>query len=190
MARDEIKRLLRSRKKYFTECQSRYAVITKEDEDRIYSFACSVVPRRWNIWTFAFGEPTRVRGILNIGLEIFASDCDRMGEADRCGVTYVGGVARTLIRIHPNKGDWPGTILHELAHIATDRRLSLINKPYLKNDFGFATSTMHGEDIHGPRFERALDLLINRMLNIYNYQYVYEYALLHHSAFLMSKKSD
>jgi len=179
MARDEIKRLLRSRRKYFADCQSRYAVLTKEDKERIYKFACSVVPRTWNIWTFDFGEPTRVRGILNIGLEIFASNCDRMGEADRCGVTYIGGVARAFIRIYPNMGDWPWTVIHELAHVATERRLSLINKPYLKNDFGFSTSTMHGEDMHGPRFQRALDLFESRMLAQYNYQYVLEYALLH-----------
>ena len=180
MARDEIKRLLRSRKKYFTECQSRYAVITKDDEERIYKFACSVVPRTWNMWTGSYGKPNTVRGILNIWLGVFKSqeNIDIMGEAERFGITYHYGIAHTHIIIYPDKGDWPWTVIQELAHIATYRRVSIINKPY-KKEFGNTNPEMHGEEMHGPRFHRALHFFESRMLDRYNYQYVLEYALLH-----------
>ncbi|MGO9137283.1 MAG: hypothetical protein ACLP9S_04780 [Syntrophales bacterium] len=173
---DEIKRM-RSRKKYLAELKDRYAVIQEEDKEKMLRFANRITPPNWNVWCTPFSEFIPDRGILNIWMGVFPDsedNLDRAGEAEILGVMYAGRIANTHIKIYPAKGDWPGTVVHELAHIAVDRRLSLINKPY-KQEFGFATSRMFGEDIHGPRFDRALELLRLRMMDEYDYMYVLHY---------------
>ena len=179
MALNEIKRM-RSRKKYFAELKDRYAVIQKEDKERMLRFANRITPPNWNVWCDSLSEPIVDRGILNIRLGAFPYPPDDgrnlAGATERCGIIYMGGHTYSHIKIFPTQGDWPGTVVHELAHIAVYRRLSLINKPY-KEELGFATCKMFNEDEHGQRFDRALEFLRLRMMDEYDYCYVLYYIL-------------
>jgi|GEM_PF-5324022 len=68
--------------------------------------------------------------------------------------------------------------MHELAHIAMDRRFSLIKKPYKKYGWDFCNARLFGIDDHGELFDRALRFFFSRMYKSYgDYKYLLYYNL-------------
>lgn len=184
MPLDEIKRCMRSQKKYRTETRERYGEITAEGKKRMADFANKITPPNWNVWCESDDQVIPRRGYLNISLIAEGTNCEAYhkkhirGLANINGIEYLSGIASTQITIYPYMGDWPGTIIHELAHVAVDRRLSLKKKPYNEPEFAFCNSRIFHIDDHDPMFDRALELLRMRLLKLYNYAYVLRYTLM------------
>jgi len=73
MPLEEIKLLLKAKKKYFKEVRERYKDIRPEDEKRMLVFARRIVPKRWNIFT-DMKDYRPEKGPLNIHLMIWDYD--------------------------------------------------------------------------------------------------------------------
>jgi hypothetical protein len=69
-----------------------------------------------------------------------------------------GTVASAQLHLCPYRGDWKGTIVHELAHIAEMRWLAQQQKPFQCNLHAVGNG---GQD-HGPLFLRAFARMIMR----------------------------
>lgn len=184
MPLDEIKRYMRSQKKYRAEAKERHWKVMNEDKKRMTDFANKITPPHWNVWYESDSQVILKRGYLNILLIAEGSDHEVdhkkgvKGLTNTLGIEFLNGIARTKIIIYPYMGDWPGTIIHELAHIAVDRRLSLKKKPYNEPEFAFCNSRMFHIDDHGPMFDRALYLLRARLVTSYGYAYILRYVLM------------
>ena len=84
-----------------------------------------------------------------------------------------GKVARITILLWPYLGDWKGTLLHELAHVAVYRYRAFRIKNYRKEDLfhphwnmnpqtALRKRKFHREGHHGPMFQQAFATLAKR----------------------------
>ena len=180
----EIKRYVQSRKKYLAETKERYWQVTDDDKQRMVNFANKITPSHWNVWSEDDSQVILKRGYLNILL--FAKAADHQGRHEKGirgsvnarGIEYLHGIGRSNITVYPHMGDWPGTIIHELAHLAVDRRLSLTKKTYNEPEYAYCTSRIFHIDDHGALFDRAIYLLRMRLLALHSYAYVLRYLLM------------
>ena len=89
------------------------------------------------------------------------------------GVDKKGKVAKIIVQLWPYLGDWRGTLVHELAHVAVYRWRAFMSKDYrkeglFKSYFGenlrvsLIKQQLAMEDHHGPRFQKALLSLVKR----------------------------
>ena len=86
-----------------------------------------------------------------------------------------GKVAKITIKLWPYLGDWKGTLIHELAHVAVYRYKAFKTKEYRKNPLFktpwnidtkrlFIRKTLLREGHHGPKFQRAFSTLAKRAI--------------------------
>jgi hypothetical protein len=74
-----------------------------------------------------------------------------------------GTVASVHLDLCPYRGDWKGTMVHELAHIAETRRKAQKEKPFRHAIHGVAVGrTVESESQHDPIFLRAFATMIKR----------------------------
>lgn len=86
-----------------------------------------------------------------------------------------GKVAKITIKLWPYLGDWKGTLIHELAHVAVYRYNAFKTREYrekalFKNAWDidiktlFIRKTLLREGHHGPAFQRAFSTLAKRAI--------------------------
>jgi hypothetical protein len=86
-----------------------------------------------------------------------------------------GKVAKITIKLWPYLGDWKGTVIHELAHVAVYRYNAFRTKEYrekalFKNPWNtdprmlFIKRTLLREGHHGPTFQRAFSMVAKRAI--------------------------
>jgi hypothetical protein len=86
-----------------------------------------------------------------------------------------GKVAKITIKLWPYLGDWKGTVIHELAHVAVYRYNAFRTKEYrekalFKNPWStdsqmlFIKKTLLHEGHHGPTFQRAFSMVAKRAI--------------------------
>ena len=86
-----------------------------------------------------------------------------------------GKVAKITIKLWPYLGDWKGTLIHELAHVAVYRYNAFKTREYrekilLKSPWNidpktlFLKKTLQREGHHGPTFQRAFSTLAKRAI--------------------------
>lgn len=86
-----------------------------------------------------------------------------------------GKVAKITIKLWPYLGDWKGTLIHELAHVAVYRYNAFKTREYRKKalfknpwDIGtktlFVRETLLREGHHGPAFQKAFSTLAKRAI--------------------------
>jgi hypothetical protein len=86
-----------------------------------------------------------------------------------------GKVAKITIKLWPYLGDWKGTLIHELAHVAVYRYNAFKTREYrekalFKNPWDIDTKTLFirktllREGHHGPAFQRAFSTLAKRAI--------------------------
>lgn len=86
-----------------------------------------------------------------------------------------GNVAKITIKLWPYLGDWKGTLIHELAHVAVYRYNAFKTREYrektlFKNPWNidfkalFIRKTLLREGHHGPAFQRAFSTLAKRAI--------------------------
>jgi hypothetical protein len=86
-----------------------------------------------------------------------------------------GKVAKIIVQLWPDLGDWRVTLVHELAHVAVYRWRAFMTKEYKKQglfkrypDENLRTSLIKEqltmENHHGPRFQKAFSSLIKRAI--------------------------
>lgn len=91
------------------------------------------------------------------------------------GVNAKGKVARIIVRLWPYLGDWKGTLIHELAHVAVYRYQAYRTKDYhkktlFKNFWNVDVKSLLVEERllreghHGPRFKKAFFSLAQRAI--------------------------
>ena len=97
------------------------------------------------------------------------------------GVERKGKVARIIIRLWPYLGDWKGTLMHELAHVAVYRYQACRTKAYTKNIL-FKSSwnvdlksllieeRLLREGHHGLSFQKAFFTLTKRAIKEFGSQ--------------------
>ena len=84
-----------------------------------------------------------------------------------------GKVARIIVQLWPDLGDWRVTLVHELAHVAVYRWRAFMTKDYKKHGLfkrypaenlraSIIKERLTLENHHGPRFQKALLSLIKR----------------------------
>ena len=89
------------------------------------------------------------------------------------GVNRKGKVARIIVRLWPYLGDWKGTLIHELAHVAVYRYQACRSKDYnkktlFKNFWNIDSKSLLieqrllREGHHGPSFKKAFFSLTQR----------------------------
>jgi hypothetical protein len=91
------------------------------------------------------------------------------------GMERKGNVAKITIKLWPYLGDWKGTLIHELAHVAVYRYNAFKTKEYrekalFKNPWNIDPKTLiikktfQREGHHGPAFQRAFSSLAKRAI--------------------------
>jgi hypothetical protein len=91
------------------------------------------------------------------------------------GVKRKGKVAKITVRLWPYLGDWKGTLIHELAHVAVYRYQAFRTKDYhkktiLKNFWNVDLKSLLVEERllreghHGPSFKKAFFSLTQRVI--------------------------
>jgi hypothetical protein len=91
------------------------------------------------------------------------------------GVNLKGKVARIIVRLWPYLGDWKGTLIHELAHVAVYRYQACRSKHYskktlYKNFWNIDSKSLLIEERllreghHGPSFKKAFFSLTQRAI--------------------------
>jgi hypothetical protein len=99
-----------------------------------------------------------------------------------------GKVARIVIRLWPYLGDWKGTLIHELAHVAVYRYQAFRTKDYynktrFKNHwnidlkFLLLKERLLSEGHHGPSFQQAFFTLSKRAIREFTTEIPYDDAL-------------
>ena len=91
------------------------------------------------------------------------------------GIEGKGKVARIVVRLWPYLGDWKGTLIHELAHVAVYRYQACRTKNYthkalFRNPWNLDLKSMLIEERllreghHGPSFQKAFFTLTQRAI--------------------------
>ncbi|MGD8770027.1 MAG: hypothetical protein PVJ06_08280 [Desulfobacterales bacterium] len=86
-----------------------------------------------------------------------------------------GKFAKITIKLWPYLGDWKGTLIHELAHVAVYRYTAFKTKEYRKKNLFkntwnmnpktlFLKKTLQIEGHHGPAFQRSFSMLAKRAI--------------------------
>ena len=146
----------------------------KEKEDLV-TFANKITPHSWNVikdQNFCKNES----GIFNVILDIMdgptwakaqdEEDTEFFGRVKE-GLKYdSNGIAETKLEICPkmDTGVYK-TIVHELSHIAVNRCQAWRLKA-IKNNMETVDLGVEGETDHGPTFQKAFQILINRSKNL------------------------
>lgn len=97
------------------------------------------------------------------------------------GVNGKGKVARIIVRLWPYLGDWKGTLIHELAHVAVYRYQACRTKDYhqktlFKNFWNVDLKSLLVEERllreghHGPSFKKAFFSLTQRAIKKFGAQ--------------------
>ena len=92
-----------------------------------------------------------------------------------------GKVAKITIKLWPYLGDWKGTLIHELAHVAVYRYYAFKTRDYrkktlFKNPWDIDTKTLFirktllREGHHGSTFQRAFSTLAKRAIREFGAQ--------------------
>jgi hypothetical protein len=92
-----------------------------------------------------------------------------------------GKVAKITIKVWPYLGDWKGTLIHELAHVAVYRykafktreyrKKALFDPPwYIDTKTLFIRKALLSEGHHGPAFQRAFSTLAKRAIREFGAQ--------------------
>jgi hypothetical protein len=101
------------------------------------------------------------------------------------GVNRKGKVARIIVRLWPDLGDWKGTLIHELAHVAVYRYQACRTKDYycktlLKNHWHIDVKSLLirekflREGHHGPSFQKAFFTLSKRVIREFRAEIPYD----------------
>ena len=104
------------------------------------------------------------------------------------GVNCKGKVAKIIVRLWPYLGDWKGTLIHELAHVAVYRYQACRSKDYhgrirFKNHWNIDVKSLLikerflREGHHGPSFQKAFFTLSKRALREFGAEIPYDDAL-------------
>lgn len=86
-----------------------------------------------------------------------------------------GKVAKIIVRLWPDLGDWRVTLVHELAHVAVYRWRAFVTKDYKKQGLfksypgenlraSIIKEQLTMENHHGTRFQKALLSLVKRAI--------------------------
>ena len=86
-----------------------------------------------------------------------------------------GKVAKIIVQLWPELGDWRVTLVHELAHVAVYRWRAFVTKEYKKQGLfkryvgenlrmNIIKEQLSMENHHGPRFQNAFLSLIKRVI--------------------------
>lgn len=115
----------------------------------IKNFIGSICPNRWNVFT-DFKDYKPNRGILNIHLEILNYEDERDHECwgmVHAGIGYGNGIGDAHLILQPSylsKRRLTSIIIHELAHLGTQRWVSFRRKCHLKK---FGSTLYFPEDL-------------------------------------------
>lgn len=101
------------------------------------------------------------------------------------GVNRKGKVARIIVRLWPYLGDWKGTVIHELAHVAVYRHQACRTKDYqnktlFKSHWNIDVKTLLirekflREGHHGPSFQKAFFTLSKRVIREFGSEIPYD----------------
>jgi hypothetical protein len=101
------------------------------------------------------------------------------------GVNCKGRVARIIVRLWPYLGDWKGTLIHELAHVAVYRYQACRTKDYqnntlFKNHWNIDLKSLLikerflREGHHGPSFQKAFITLSKRVIREFGAEIPYD----------------
>ncbi|MBL7181231.1 MAG: hypothetical protein ISS65_13645 [Desulfobacterales bacterium] len=101
------------------------------------------------------------------------------------GVNRKGKVARLIVCLWPYLGDWKGTLIHELAHVAVYRYQAFRTKDYqdmtlLKNHWNIDLKSLIikerllREGHHGPSFQKAFITLGKRVIREFGAEIPYD----------------
>lgn len=99
-------------------------------------------------------------------------DYQRLGECHG-PMRFYDGFSSCALWVYPHEGyeqdmiSWQGTIIHELAHIAVNRLVSLKLKPYKTNRPLVNASVDLDENQHGPTFQKAVRRMLYRAYQVY-----------------------
>ncbi|MBW1860032.1 MAG: hypothetical protein JRI70_08160 [Deltaproteobacteria bacterium] len=154
---------------------------TETAEMRDFMFC--IVPRSWNIYSNGTGTYIcDVPGTLNIFLRVMEA-CFDPGRPLVLGAVHgpmsfvrLNNVmtSKVEVRIFLNKDirlyfdDWKTTVIHELAHVAELRWIALRKKAHMREgDVGIPD--LKGVT-HGPMFQRALIVMLNRAMKAFQGQ--------------------
>jgi hypothetical protein len=94
-------------------------------------------------------------------------------ELKSSGGDKTGKVAKIIVQLWPDIGDWRVTLVHELAHVAVYRWRAFVTKDYKKQGLfkrfvgenlrtNIIREQLSMENHHGPRFQKALLSLAKR----------------------------
>ena len=148
-----------------------------QQQEEMRQFMDRITPNNWNIFTLETGKYIcDVAGTLNVLLILK----DYTPEDDLFTVARVRGpmsfvrlngimTAKIEVWIYPH-GDlhkeagtsWKGTIIHELAHVAVYRCVASKKKAHKTE--GVISLLDVEEEPHGPTFQRALTVMLNRAI--------------------------
>jgi hypothetical protein len=96
-------------------------------------------------------------------------------ELRSCEGNKKGKVAKIIVQLWPDLGDWRVTLVHELAHVAVYRWRAFVTKEYKKQGLfkryvgenlrmNIIREQLSMENHHGPRFQNAFLSLIKRVI--------------------------
>ena len=96
-------------------------------------------------------------------------------ELKSCEGNKKGKVAKIIVQLWPDLGDWRVTLVHELAHVAVYRWRAFMTKDYKKEGLfkryvsenlrtNIFREQLSMENHHGPKFQKALLSLAKRVI--------------------------
>ena len=120
------------------------------------------------------------------------------------GVKRKGRVARIIVRLWPYLGDWKGTLIHELAHVAVYRYQACRTKDYqnkmlFKNHWNIdlksilIKESLLREGHHGPSFQKAFITLSKRVMREFGTEISYDddlWKTLRYELEFLKRKTD
>ena len=152
-------------------------------EMQILAFAQKIVPKNWNVWIYKKNYKYKPH-ILNILLRIIDGDIneeDPLGfecPMQFCKISFDKEIMPEAMEAFKKYGDfyiakidigleppgiyWDvwGTLVHELAHVAVERKKAWQQKAY--EGIGYMVMRDIDEDLHGPLFQKAYKRMLIR----------------------------
>jgi hypothetical protein len=151
--------------------------------EKMREFMTRITPNNWNIYSNGTGKYIcDVPGTLNIFLRIKEATFDP-GRPLVLGAVHgpmsfvrLNNVmtAKVEVRVYLDKeirlyfDDWKTTLIHELAHVAEFRWIALRRKAHRREE-DVGVFDLKGVT-HGPMFQRALIVMLNRAMKAFQGQ--------------------
>jgi hypothetical protein len=137
----------------------------------IKNFIGSICPNRWNVFTdFKDSKPNR--GILNIHLEILNYEDERdhgFRGIVHAGILYRNGIGKAHLILQPSclsKRRLESLIIHELAHLGTERWISFRRKCHLREfewTLYFPEDSLEHDRHKSTKFRQMKQIFRNRI---------------------------